>query len=86
MDRSSAVRQLPASHAVAIRLRDGGLDDHVIALALELDDDEVPMLMQIAHSKLDRIMALPVLPESRDDGVGTRQHTIRESHKKEHTT
>jgi hypothetical protein len=56
------VRELPALHAVAIRLRDGGLDDHVIAVALELDDDQVPMLMQIAQCKLSSLMAADLRP------------------------
>jgi len=60
VDRSTAVRQLPALHAVAIRLRDEGLDDHVIAVALELDDDQVPMLMQIAHCKLSSLMSADI--------------------------
>jgi hypothetical protein len=42
---------------VAIRLRDEGLGDHVIALALEIDDDEVPMVLRIAYSKLKNLMA-----------------------------
>lgn len=60
VDRSSAVRQLPVLHAVAIRLRDEGLGDRVIAVALELEDDQVPTLLQIADSKLAHLMALDV--------------------------
>jgi hypothetical protein len=60
VDRSSAIRQLPDTYAVAIRLRDEGLGDHIIALALELEDDEVPMVLQIADSKLTNLMALSV--------------------------
>lgn len=60
MDRASAVRQLPALHGVAIRLRDEGFDDHVIAVALGLDHDQVPVLMRIAASKLDRLVTLPM--------------------------
>jgi hypothetical protein len=64
VDRTSAVGQLPALHAVAIRLRDEGLDDHVIAVALGLDDDQVPVLLRIADSKLDHLIALPTTPGS----------------------
>ena len=52
------MRQLPALHGVAIRLRDEGSDDHLIAVALGLDDDQVPVLMRIATSKLAHLMAL----------------------------
>lgn len=47
-------------HAVAIRLREEGNGDHVIARALAIDDDQVNMLMQIAYSKLANLMALDV--------------------------
>jgi hypothetical protein len=60
VDRASAVRQLPALHGVAIRLRDEGFDDHVIAVALGLENDQVPVLMRIAASKLDHLVTLPV--------------------------
>jgi hypothetical protein len=45
-------------HGVAIRLRDEGLDDHVIAVALEIDDDQVPNLLGIADAKLSNLMAV----------------------------
>jgi hypothetical protein len=59
VDRSAAVRELPALHAVAIRLRDDGRDDHVIAVALELEDDEVPLIVRMAQSKLSALMGEP---------------------------
>jgi hypothetical protein len=58
---------LPAPHAVAIRLRDGGLSDHVIAVALEIDEDQVPTLLQIAESKLSNAMALDLTATPRTD-------------------
>ena len=61
MDRPSAVRQLPVPHAVAIRLRDDGLDTHVIAVALAVDDDQVPTLLEIAERKLINLMALDAI-------------------------
>lgn len=45
---------------MAIRLRDDGYGDHVIAVALAVDDDQVPMLLQLADSKLTTLMALDV--------------------------
>ena len=62
MDRSVALQQLPAFHAVAIRLRDDGLGDHVIAVALGIDDDQVPVLLQIAESKLSNLISLDDSP------------------------
>ena len=41
---------------MAIRLRDDGLDDHIIAVALEIDDDQVPNVLEIAENKLDRLI------------------------------
>jgi hypothetical protein len=58
MDRSSAIWQLPDLHAAAIRLRDDGFGDHVIAVALGIDDHQVATLLQIANSKLTNLMAL----------------------------
>jgi len=45
-------------HAVAIRLRDEGLRDRVIAVALGIDDDQVPTLLGIADAKLANLMAM----------------------------
>jgi hypothetical protein len=47
-------------YGVAIRLRDEGLGGHVIAVALGLDDDQVPVLLRLADSKLDHLIALSV--------------------------
>jgi hypothetical protein len=58
VNRSAAVEQLPTMHAVAIRLRDEGVGDHVIAVALAIDDDEVPNVLRIAAAKLANVMAL----------------------------
>jgi hypothetical protein len=52
-----------------MRLRDAGLDDHVMAVVLDLDDDQVPVLMEIAHRKLNHLMAPPVTePPANDTG------------------
>ncbi len=45
---------------MAIRLRDGGYDDHAIAVAADIDDDQVPMLLQIATSKLTNLIVVDV--------------------------
>ena len=45
-------------HAVAIRLRDEGCGDQVIATALEIETDQVPVLLEIANNKLANLIAL----------------------------
>jgi hypothetical protein len=45
-------------HAVAIRLRDEGNSDHVIAIALGIDDDQVVTLLGIADAKLANLLAM----------------------------
>jgi len=45
-------------HAVAIRLRDNGFDDHAIAAAAGIDEHEVRILLQIAERKLTNLMCL----------------------------
>jgi hypothetical protein len=72
VDRPSAVRELPPLHAVAIRLRDDGFDDHVIAVALQIDDRQVPTLLQIANRKLENLIALD-LAESHRGAAGHPQ-------------
>jgi DNA-directed RNA polymerase specialized sigma24 family protein len=52
MDRDAAISELPASYAVAIRLRGGGSDDHTIARALDIDEEAVGPLLAMAERKL----------------------------------
>jgi hypothetical protein len=56
MERAGAVARLPTVHAVAIRLRDVGADDCLIATALAIDDDQVPVLLSIAEAKLASLL------------------------------
>lgn len=44
-------------YAVAVRLEDEGLGDHTVAVALGVEDAQVPGLLEIAHGKLDVLMA-----------------------------
>ncbi len=46
-------------HAVAVRLRDDGVDLHVIAVALAIDDAQVPLVLDIADAKLANLEAVP---------------------------
>jgi hypothetical protein len=76
VDRSSAVRQLPELHAVAIRLRDKGYDDHVIGVALAIDDHQVPTLLRIAASKLANLMARDGTPPLEPTASITHEHDL----------
>jgi hypothetical protein len=83
VDRSSAVRQLPVLHAVAIRLLDEGCGDHVIAVALDVDDGQVPILLRIAQRKLWGLITSDTGPEqtrSRAD----RPHGQKPGHRPGH--
>ncbi len=51
-------------HAVAIRLRDEGVDPHVIAVALAIEDEQVPTVLVIADAKLAALRS--------DDGTPSR--------------
>ncbi len=56
-ERSQALASLPTLHAVALRLRDAGADDHIIAVAVGVDDDQVTTFLTIADQKLARLEA-----------------------------
>jgi hypothetical protein len=58
MNRSRALGELPTMHGVALRLRDNGYNDHIIAVALGIEDVQVPSLLRIADAKLRRLMAI----------------------------
>ena len=59
MDRSQALRDLPTMHAVALRLRDNGFGDEVIAAVLDVEHLQVPALLRIAEAKLAKLMRAP---------------------------
>lgn len=59
MDRSQALRELPTTHAVALRLRDHGFDDLVIAAILDVEHVQVPALLRIAEAKLAKLTRTP---------------------------
>jgi len=62
VDRFSALGELPALHAVAIRLRDEGVDDRVIAAALAIAPKDVPVFLDLAEAKLARLVATEITP------------------------
>ena len=52
MDRATALRQLPAVYARALRLRDLGVDDDRVAEFLDIPAESIPALFRIAEAKL----------------------------------
>lgn len=56
MDRSQALRELPTVHAVALRLRDNGFGDEVIAAVLDVEHVQVAALLRIAEAKLAKLL------------------------------
>lgn len=57
MDRSTALEQLPAAYATALRLNDKGASHKRIARTLDVPVQAVPRLLEIGASKLDAILA-----------------------------
>jgi DNA-directed RNA polymerase specialized sigma24 family protein len=51
-----ALRELPEIYSAALRLRDAGLDDGVIAARLGMPVEGVPSLLMVAAAKLAAVM------------------------------
>jgi hypothetical protein len=49
---SASLARLPLPYAVALRLREAGIDDALIAECLGVDPDALPTLMLVAEAKL----------------------------------
>lgn len=54
VDDETALLRLPVAYATALRLRTAGAEDAVIARALEIGLDELPLLIQLGEAKLRR--------------------------------
>lgn len=65
MDRESALIELPPAMATALRLEEAQFGHDVIAIALGIEPTGVSGLLQVAHTKFDRLLAEPVLPRPR---------------------
>jgi len=50
--RAVSLARLPLPYGVALRLRDAGIDDSVIAECIGVDLDALPALMLVAEAKL----------------------------------
>jgi hypothetical protein len=70
VDRFLAIGELPVLHAVAIRLQDEGVDGRVIAAALAIAQEDLPILLEIAEAKLRRLEATEFTPWPAADWSG----------------
>jgi hypothetical protein len=59
VNRDEALGLLPATYALALRLRDAGSSDVVIATRLGIEREAVGPLLRIARAKLGRLLAEP---------------------------
>jgi DNA-directed RNA polymerase specialized sigma24 family protein len=59
MDRATALEQLPAAYATALRMNDAGQNHAAIAKALDVPVQAVPRLLEIGASKLDAVQRSP---------------------------
>lgn len=56
MEREEALQELTTAYAVALRLRDEGAGDDVIAKALGVPVESIGTLLAIAESKLQTLI------------------------------
>lgn len=54
--RAEALRQLPAGHSLALRLRDAGLSEELIAECLGIEAVALGPLLVVAEAKLAAIL------------------------------
>lgn len=52
VDRDGALDRLPLPYSIALRLRDAGIDEAVIAQCLRVEPEAMAMLMSVARAKL----------------------------------
>ena len=57
--RAESLQRLPLPYALALRMRDAGIADDVIAERLGLDADALPTFMRVADAKLAAAHARP---------------------------
>jgi hypothetical protein len=55
MDDPEALARLPRPYALALMLRDAGVDDALIAECVGVEPEALPTLLDIAAAKLDNL-------------------------------
>jgi DNA-directed RNA polymerase specialized sigma24 family protein len=56
MDRAKALEALPDTYAIALRLRDEGMEPDAVARVLDVEPEAVGALLTLAESKLAGLM------------------------------
>lgn len=57
MDRTEALGRLPRAYSLALRLRDAGVDDSLIAECLSVEREALGPLFTVAEAKLADLMS-----------------------------
>jgi hypothetical protein len=57
MDRAEALQALPDTYAIALRLRDEGVEPDAVARVLDVEPEAVGPLLSLAEAKLAGLMA-----------------------------
>jgi hypothetical protein len=55
MDDPDVLARLPRPYALALRLREAGVDDALIAECVGVEPEALPTLLEIAAAKLDNL-------------------------------
>jgi hypothetical protein len=55
MDDPEVLARLPRPYALALRLREAGVDDALIAECVGVEPEALPTLLEIAAAKLDNL-------------------------------
>ncbi len=55
-ERIEAMRQLPGTYSLALRLRDAGLTNELIAECLAVEREALDLLLHVAEAKLTAIL------------------------------
>jgi hypothetical protein len=56
LERVEAMRRLPSSYSLALRLHDAGLTNELIAECLAMEREALDLLLQVAEAKLAAIL------------------------------
>ena len=56
MDRAAALQALPGTYAIALRLRDEGVESDAMARVLDVEPEAVGPLLTLADAKLAGLM------------------------------
>jgi DNA-directed RNA polymerase specialized sigma24 family protein len=56
VDRAGALKALPPSYAIALRLRDEGVEPAAVARVLDVEPEAVGPLLTLAEAKLAGLM------------------------------